>query len=272
MNDTRIAFIGAGNMAGAIIGGLLAQGVPARQLSASNRNPAKREALAREHGIRVEASNSAVLADADVVVLGVKPQVMGEVCQELAPHLRLDQLIVSVAAGITCASLTRWLGQRALVRCMPNVPSQLRLGASGLFANDQVSAEQRARAQEILAAVGLALWVEEERQLDAVTAVSGSGPAYFFLLMEAMTQAGTKLGLPAEVAQQLTLHTARGAAAMACQGDRSPEQLRRSVMSPKGTTERAIETFQAGAFEDLVEEALTAAADRAAELAQLPDR
>lgn len=273
MTTPRIAFIGAGNMAASLIGGLRAQGVAADALRASDRGAEQRAKIGAEHGIETFASNAEAIQGADVIVLAVKPQVMKDVCLDLAAHLRGGQLIVSIAAGITCASLERWLGQDALpvpaiVRCMPNTPALLRQGVSGLYANARVTAQQRQQAEQLLAAVGLALWLEEERLIDAVTAVSGSGPAYFFLLIEAMTAAGEKLGLPRDTAARLTLQTALGAAHMAVASDVDASELRRRVTSPAGTTEAAIKTFQAGGFEALVEQALTAAARRSAELAE----
>jgi len=195
---------------------------------------------------------------------------MQAVCRDLAAHLEHGPLIVSIAAGISCDSLQRWLGPRpqAIVRCMPNTPALLRQGVSGLFANAQVSAEQKAQAEQLLSAVGMALWLDEEHLIDAVTAVSGSGPAYFFLLIEAMTAAGQQLGLPRETAAQLTLQTALGAARMVCESDVEAAELRRRVTSPNGTTEAAIKAFQAGGFEQLVQQALNAAAQRSAELAE----
>ncbi len=189
-------------------------------------------------------------------------------CEALRPNLKPQQLVVSIAAGITCASMNNWLGAQPIVRCMPNTPALLRQGVSGLFATGQVSAEQRQQAQTLLGAVGTALWLDEEQQLDAVTAVSGSGPAYFFLLIEAMSAAGEKLGLSREVAVQLSQQTALGAAHMAVASDVDAGELRRRVTSPAGTTEAAIKTFQAGGFEALVEQALGAAARRSAEMAE----
>jgi pyrroline-5-carboxylate reductase len=193
---------------------------------------------------------------------------MKAVCQELASQLGAGQLIVSIAAGISCASLENWLGARAVVRCMPNTPALLRQGVSGLYANSLVSAAQRQQAEQLLGAVGLALWLDQEQLIDAVTAVSGSGPAYFFLMMEAMTAAGEKLGLARATAAQLALHTALGAARMAVASDVDAGELRRRVTSPAGTTEAAVKTFQAGGFEALVEQAMNAAAQRSAELAE----
>ncbi len=270
MTSPRIAFIGAGNMAASLIGGLRAKGVAADAIRASDPGAEQRAKISAEHGIQTFAQNADALAGADVVVLSVKPQVMQAVCQDLTPHLAHSPLIVSIAAGISCDSLQRWLGPRpqAIVRCMPNTPALLRQGVSGLFANAQVSDTQKQQAEQLLSAVGIALWLEEEHLIDAVTAVSGSGPAYFFLLIEAMTAAGQQLGLPRETAAQLTMQTALGAARMACESDVDAAELRRRVTSPNGTTEAAIKAFQAGGFEQLVQQALNAAAQRSAELAE----
>jgi pyrroline-5-carboxylate reductase len=269
MSKTRIAFIGAGNMAASLIGGMRAQGVDADLIRASDPGAETRERIAKEHGITVVADNAEAIEGADVVLLAVKPQMMKAVCEALKPALKPNQLIVSIAAGITCASMKTWLGEQPLVRCMPNTPALLRQGVSGLYATAEVTEAQREQAQTLLSAVGIALWVDTEAQIDAVTAVSGSGPAYFFLMIEAMTAAGVKLGLPADVASQLTLQTALGAARMATTSDVDAAELRRRVTSPAGTTEAAIKSFQADGFEAIVEKALSAAANRSAELAEL---
>jgi pyrroline-5-carboxylate reductase len=268
MSHPRIAFIGAGNMAASLIGGLLAQGIPASHIRASDPGAEQRAKIASEHGIALFADNTEAILDADVIVLATKPQVLKDVCLALAPSLQDGQLLVSIAAGISCASLGNWLGARPIVRCMPNTPALLRQGVSGLYANAEVNPAQRELAEQLLAAVGMALWLENEQQIDAVTAVSGSGPAYFFLLIEAMTAAGEQLGLPKAIAAQLTLQTALGAAHMAVASDVDAAELRRRVTSPNGTTEAAIKTFQAGGFAELVEQALSAAAKRSAELAE----
>ncbi|WNF55318.1 pyrroline-5-carboxylate reductase [Pseudomonas sp. SG20052] len=268
MSKTRIAFIGAGNMAASLIGGLRAKGLDAAQIRASDPGAETRAKVQAEHGVEVFADNADAIQDADVVVLAVKPQAMKAVCEAIRPSLKSNQLVVSIAAGITCASMNNWLGAQPIVRCMPNTPALLRQGVSGLFATAEVNAEQRQQAEELLSAVGIALWLNEEQQLDAVTAVSGSGPAYFFLLIEAMTAAGVKLGLPADIAAQLTVQTALGAAHMAVASDVDAAELRRRVTSPAGTTEAAIKSFQAGGFEALVEKALGAAAHRSAEMAE----
>lgn len=268
MNTTRIAFIGAGNMAASLIGGLRAKGLEASQIRASDPGEQTRAKVAAEHGIQVFADNAEAIEGVDVIVLAVKPQAMKAVCQALRPSLKPQQLVVSIAAGITCSSMNSWLGAQPIVRCMPNTPALLRQGVSGLYATAEVSAQQRQQAEELLSAVGIALWLDQEQQLDAVTAVSGSGPAYFFLLIEAMTAAGEKLGLPRKTAAQLTLQTALGAAHMAVSSDVDAAELRRRVTSPAGTTEAAIKSFQAGGFEALVEKALGAAAHRSAEMAE----
>lgn len=268
MSKTRIAFIGAGNMAASLIGGLRAKGLDAAQIRASDPGEQTRARVNAEHGIEVFADNADAIQGVDVIVLAVKPQAMKAVCEAIRPSLAPNQLVVSIAAGTTCASMKNWLGAQPIVRCMPNTPALLRQGVSGLFATSEVSAEQRQQAEELLSAVGIALWLNEEQQLDAVTAVSGSGPAYFFLLIEAMTAAGVKLGLPADIAAQLTVQTALGAAHMAVASDVDAAELRRRVTSPAGTTEAAIKSFQAGGFEALVEKALGAAAHRSAEMAE----
>ena len=267
MNNPQIAFIGAGNMAASLIGGLRADGMPASQICASGPDAEQRLQMANEHGIAMHAVNAQAVQGADLIVLAVKPQIMKAVCLDLAPHLQANQLIVSIAAGISCASLNSWLGPLPLVRCMPNTPSLVRQGVSGLLATPQVTAAQRLQAENLLNAVGMTLWLENEAQIDAVTAVSGSGPAYFFLLMEAMTAAGVKLGLPAATAAQLSAQTALGAARMATSSEVDAGELRRRVTSPNGTTEAAIKTFEAGGFASLVENALNAAAKRSVELA-----
>ncbi|TDF77687.1 pyrroline-5-carboxylate reductase [Pseudomonas sp. H9] len=268
MSKRQIAFIGAGNMASSLIAGLLAQGMEASLIRASCPRSEQRARIRAEHGIKTFADNASAIEGADVVVLAVKPQVMKTVCDALRPHVLPRQLVVSVAAGITCASLAGWLGDQAIVRCMPNTPVLLRQGASGLYANARVTAGQRADAERLLSSVGMTAWLDQEHQLDAVTAVSGSGPAYFFLLIEAMARSGEKLGLPRQTAMQLSLQTALGAAHMAMHSDIEVAELRRRVTSPGGTTEAAISSFQAGDFATLVERALVAAAQRSGILAE----
>jgi len=266
----RIAFIGAGNMAASIVGGLLESGHPADRICAADPFPASLERLRALGPVNLFADNAPAARGADVIVLAVKPQVMGEAAQSIAGAVQAGgALVISIAAGVTIASLESRLGEgAAIVRCMPNTPALLRCGASALFANRRVSSAQRGHAQAILDAVGTTRWVDSEEALDAVTALSGSGPAYFFLLMEAMVDAGCELGLDRDTATGLTIQTALGAARMAGEGGADLAELRRRVTSPGGTTERALESFEHSGFRDTVTTALRAACQRAAEMAR----
>lgn len=270
MTASQLAFIGGGNMASALVGGLVARGFAAQHIIASDVLPESLERLRQVAPVRTTTDNETAIAAADVVVLAVKPQVMKQVLAPLAATLRQRRpLIISIAAGIEIGSIEHWLGDATLpiVRCMPNTPALVQLGATGLYANGAVNAAQREQAETILGAVGIALWLKEEAQLDAVTAVSGSGPAYFFLVMEAMQAAGEQLGLDADVARTLTLQTALGAARMALDSDVDAAELRRRVTSPKGTTERAIASFEQDDLRAIFLRALTACRDRSQELA-----
>ena len=271
MSDQPIAFIGAGNMASSLIGGLVAQGRDPATIRAADPDAATRERAASRFGIEVSADNAATIGGAGTVVLAVKPQVMAEVVRDCAPAiLEAGALVVSVAAGVRGADICRWLGRDApVVRAMPNTPALLGCGATGLFANDHVSAGQRERAEAILSAAGITEWVAEEALLDAVTGISGSGPAYYFLLMELMENAGREMGLPADTARRLVLHTALGAARMALESEDAPGLLRERVTSPKGTTEAALNILREGGIEALVTDAVRGARDRAAELGDL---
>ncbi|UXD89013.1 pyrroline-5-carboxylate reductase [Thalassolituus hydrocarboniclasticus] len=267
---TQIAFIGGGNMASSIIGGLIKQGeTKASLIHVSDPGAEQRSKLEKEFGVVTHADNLEAIAKADVVIMAVKPQMMKEVLEPLQATLSKRQpLLISIAAGINMDSLARWSSCRAIVRCMPNTPSLLGLGATGLLGSKDVSLDQRNQADSLLRAVGLTVWVKTEAEIDAVTAVSGSGPAYYFLLMEAMIEAGKKLGLSEQTATKLTLQTALGAGQMALQSDVGPAELRRRVTSPGGTTERAIATFEAAHMREIVDAALKAASDRAAELSE----
>ncbi|WP_331344999.1 pyrroline-5-carboxylate reductase [Cellvibrio sp. UBA7661] len=269
MSTTKIAFIGAGNMAKAIIGGLLAEGYSRTQIIAAGPRMETLDKVKQEFHIDITTDNAAA-AQADVVVLGVKPQMLKDVALGLRASLAHKPLIISVAAGITTASIASWLGDdQAIVRCMPNTPSQLRAGASGLYANAHVSAAQKSQANAILGAVGIVQWLDDESLLNPVTAVSGSGPAYFFLFMEAMIDAGIKLGLSRECATELTLQTALGAAMLAKESHFDVAELRRRVTSPKGTTEQAINSFEQDQLRASVLNAMTACSNRAVELSEL---
>ncbi|GED44043.1 pyrroline-5-carboxylate reductase [Cobetia marina] len=269
-----IAFIGAGNMASAIFGGMIEAGYPADRIIATARSRDTLEALEQRYGVTTTQDNADAVARADVIVLGVKPQMMHDVCQALAPAVQERKpLVISVAAGITCDSLERWLGgELAIIRCMPNTPSLVGVGASGLYATSRVTDEQRALMDEMLTAVGIVEWVEEEGLLEAVTGISGSGPAYFFLFIEALEAAGIELGLDAETARRLAIQTGRGAAQMAFTSEHEPAELRRRVCSPNGTTERAINSFEGDGLREIVGRAAKASSARAAELARELDQ
>ncbi len=267
----HITFIGAGNMSGSIIGGLVNNGYPASSITASAPTTVNLAPLAAQYGINISTDNHLSASTADILILGVKPQILKAVCMDLAPTLaNKTPLIITIAAGIETTHIQSWLGKDfPIIRCMPNTPSLVLKGASGLFANQQVSAEQQRQADEIFSAVGITEWVEHEDQMHAITALSGSGPAYFFLIMEAMEEAAVKAGIPRENARKLSIQTILGAATMAQQSDLEPAQLKRNVMSPGGTTEKAIESFETGGIRELFDTAIYAATQRSKELAEL---
>ena len=263
-----IAFIGAGNMAFSMIGGLVAQGYPATEITASDPHAEALMRLEQQFGVKTTRDNLAACDRAEVIVLAVKPQVLKPVAEALTPALKHRPLIISIAAGISSKLLNKWLGKDiAVVRCMPNTPALVQQGASGHYANSKVSTEQKQQATQLLNTVGMSIWVDNEDLINAVTAVSGSGPAYFFLLMEAMIKAGVKQGLSADQAHQLTLQTAVGAAALVQQSDVTVEELRRRVTSPGGTTEQAILSFERAGFEQMVDNALAVCAKRSQTIA-----
>jgi len=270
MKQTSIGFIGGGNMAGSLIGGLIHDGCAPDLLWVSDPADQHRQEFASRFGIHTTNDNAALVANCDVVLLAVKPQVLTEVCKEIATAVQQRQpLLISIAAGVGSEAIERWLGGGvSLVRVMPNTPALVQSGAAGLFATAGVSDAQRGMAESIMRAVGLTLWVEQESSMDAVTALSGSGPAYFFLVMEAMEKAGQALGLSAESARLLTLQTAFGAAKMALESEHGAAELRRRVTSPGGTTEAALKVLSNGNgnIETLFADALTAARDRSVEL------
>ncbi len=269
----RIAFIGGGNMARSLIGGLVRTGVSAQQLTASEPNPELRDALARDFAITTHASNDESTRGSDVLVLAVKPQMMKTVCDDLRGIVqRTHPLVVSIAAGITIDQLDRWLGgNTAIVRCMPNTPALIGAGATGLCANARVTVAQRALAQRIVDAVGLSRWIEDEASMDTVTALSGSGPAYFFLLVEALEDAAAAQGLPRETARELAAQTCLGAGRMLLESDVAAAELRRRVTSPGGTTQAALESFAADKFVAIVARAVAAATERGREMSKQTD-
>jgi pyrroline-5-carboxylate reductase len=270
MKTTRLAFIGAGNMARSLIGGLIADGWDPASISVADPDKNQLSALASRFQVHTDTDNHRITLDSDVLVLAVKPQIIRNVALDLSAAVQTAQpLIISVAAGIRTLDLVRWLGGAgALVRCMPNTPALVQSGATALFANASVSAAQKDLAESILRAVGLALWVDDEDLMDAVTALSGSGPAYILLVIEALQEAGQQLGLKEKTARLLALQTAFGAAKMALESSDEPALLRQRVTSPGGTTEKALEVLENGHLRALFNDALTAARDRSRELAR----
>jgi pyrroline-5-carboxylate reductase len=268
LNDSKICFIGAGNMASCIIGGLLKNGFPAQQVIASAPSNEKNLSTLKDTlNIEISNNNQHAAANADIIVLSVKPQVLQSVCEDIANSLSHQPLIISIAAGISIDSIQSWLGNDLpIIRCMPNTPSQVLKGASGLIDNTHVSDTQKQAASELFEAIGIVEWVKDEHQIHAVTALSGSGPAYIFLVIEAMEAAAIKQGLSPETARKLAAQTVAGAADMVLSSDIEPAQLKRNVMSPGGTTERAIQTFESLGLVSIFESAINAAAERSVEM------
>lgn len=271
MPAQRIAFIGGGNMAHSLIGGLMADGYPADCVHAADPDPEQRRDLANRFQINVQGDNREAILGAKAVVFAVKPQTIKSVLEPLGSLLREQQsLVISIAAGVREPDISRWLGgQVPVVRTMPNTPALVRAGATALYANEHVSQAQRDLAESLLRAVGITQWLDDESLLDIVTALSGSGPAYFFLLMEILEKVAIELGLPQQTARLLTLETALGAARMALESTEDPGYLRQRVTSPGGTTQAATRVLESGNMHELFRRALQAATDRARELGRL---
>lgn len=268
-NGMNISFIGGGNMASALIGGLVAQGFDAAHMRVVEVSEDVRDVLRTRHGVQVFAAVDATAVAGDVLVLAVKPQQLHEVAATLRPLLK-RQLVVSIAAGVRAGDLSRWLGDyRALVRCMPNTPAMVGSGMTGLYALPEVTSEQRQQAETVLRAVGSTLWLEQESAMDAVTAVSGSGPAYVFYFMEAMQDAAVELGFSPAEARHLTRETFLGAAKLAASSEEDAATLRARVTSKGGTTERALAAMEEASVKAAIVSALHAAAERSRELGEL---
>ena len=267
-SSPRIAFIGGGNMARSLIGGLLRNGTAADTMAVSEPNDDLRAALARDFSIAVHGDNAAAARSADALVLAVKPQVMKSVCAGLRETAQVHKpLVISIAAGIRVAQLERWLGgDLAVVRAMPNTPALIGAGATGVCANARVDAALCTMAQNVLGAAGLVQWLDDEALMDTVTAISGSGPAYFFLLVEALEDAAVAQGMPRKTARELAAQTCLGAGRMLREDAIGPAELRRRVTSPNGTTQAALESFAADRFGEIVARAIAAATRRGAEL------
>lgn len=271
--NPSITFIGGGNMARSLIGGLLKQGLEPSRLHVSEPHAPTREALARELGIHAVDDNLQAAACGEVWLLAVKPQVVKSVCAELRETAgRRRPLVLSIAAGITATQLEAWLGgDMPVIRIMPNTPALLGAGASGLYANGRVDAGHRQLAERLFQATGLCAWIDDETLMDSVTALSGSGPAYVFLLCEAMQAAAEKQGLPADTARALAVQTFVGAARMLAESNEPAEVLRQRVTSPNGTTHAAITAFEQGGLRELVQVALDAACARGQALSREND-
>ncbi|MEZ5484227.1 MAG: pyrroline-5-carboxylate reductase [Lysobacteraceae bacterium] len=262
-DSPRILFIGGGNMARSLIGGMIARGVPASRIAVVEPVSASRESLNRQFGVTTAESPETIAAGADVVVLAVKPQVMRNVCASLRPLLASKALLVSVAAGLRSDQINAWMGgERAIVRVMPNTPALLGAGAAGLYANAKVSQRQRKEAETLMESTGLVRWIEHEARMDVVTALSGSGPAYVFLLAEAMQAAAEAQGMDADTARALAAQTVLGAARMLTESGEDAAELRRRVTSPNGTTHAAIQSFEGDGFRAMVDRAINAATER----------
>jgi pyrroline-5-carboxylate reductase len=260
----RIAFLGGGNMAAALIGGLIAKGTDAASISVVEVSPTARERLGSRYAVHVATAPGAEMQRAEVIVLAVKPQDAQSAVASISVQ---QQLVISIAAGLTLKTLSRWLGgHRKLVRCMPNTPALIGAGIAGLHALPEVSAEERKKAETILTAVGEAVWVPEERLLDPVTAVSASGPAYVFWMMEQLAASAEKLGIGPDVARKLALHTILGAAKLAASSSEPPATLRKNVTSKGGTTEAALNVFEEEKLAERFGRAVRAASRRATEL------
>lgn len=262
-----LAFIGGGNMGRSLIGGLIARGIAPGRIVVADPSDTARGKLIADFGIRAVAHASEAIHDAALVLLAVKPQVMRDVCQSLAVDFPERSVAVSIAAGITTIQLDTWLGGgRAVVRAMPNTPALLGAGATGLYANARTTPEQRQLASAVLGAVGICEWLDKESLVDVVTALSGSGPAYFFLLAEAMQTAAVELGLPESTARALAAQTCLGAGRMLIEAGEDAATLRQRVTSPGGTTQAALDCFAHEGFRAIVARALDAATRRGAEL------
>ena len=271
LKDKKISFIGGGNMAGALISGLLAKSINPAHITVADPSKDIRASLSAKKVNCVDPTQDPHVAikGAEVIVLAVKPQVMAKVVADFADVLTDEQVVISVAAGLTCDSLSNMLnGHKTIVRAMPNTPAMIQMGATGLYATDAVSDSQKQTCEALMRAVGLTIWVEDEDQLHAVTAVSGSAPAYFFYVMEAMIDTGEKLGLTRKDASALALQTALGSAQLAITSDDTPSELRNKVTSPNGTTQAAIESLQSDDLASMFERAMQACVSRSEAISQ----
>lgn len=271
----RIGFIGAGNMAQAILKGLIQAGIAEHRLSCSNPSPEKLDLLTSEFpALSVSQNNLAVAKESDIIIIAVKPQKLSEVLKPLSAVLLADKLIISVVAGVETESFCKQLQQNiSIIRAMPNTPATIGMGATGLFANSMIEAQHKNHAESIFNAVGLSVWIEQEAQMDLVTAISGSGPAHYFLYLESMIKSATNQGMSPEVAKTLVTQTALGAINIVSQDlEQDISQLRRKVTSPAGTTAAAIDFLQQNNFESLIDKAVQSSVTRGKELAKTVEK
>jgi len=268
MKNLSLAFVGGGNMTRCLLAGVLEADYQANKIWVCDPNPEKLQSLTHQYGVHVTDVNQEAIANAEVIVFAVKPQNMQAAVMQAAAQIRQKKpLIISVAAGVTTAAIQNWLGfTTAVIRCIPNTPAMVGSGATGLYANEEASEEQRQIAESLLRSVGIILWLETEAQLNTVTALSGSGPAYFFLVMESLQQAAEEAGLSSQQAKLLTIQTALGSARLALETEHALTELRDQVTSPGGTTEQGVAVLEAGGLAELFAKALQAARQRAIEL------
>jgi pyrroline-5-carboxylate reductase len=270
MKTATIAIIGGGNMGTSLVGGLINDGYPADKIWMTDISAERLVYLKQNYGVNTTAQNQEAVKSADTVIFSIKPQVFQTVTTALKPILQTQKpLVISIAAGIRENSIQTWLGGNLpIVRAMPNTPALIGCGATALFANSYVSDTQAKSAEAILRAVGIVAWVKDETLMDVVTALSGSGPAYFFLMMDVLQQAGEKMGLPSEISHALTLQTVFGAARMAMESNESLTTLRKQVTSPGGTTEQGLRVLEESNIQGILTETLNAAKTRSEELAK----
>ncbi|MAH73356.1 MAG: pyrroline-5-carboxylate reductase [Porticoccaceae bacterium] len=256
-------------MASALINGLISNGYPSTEILVSDPNEDAKNSLSEQHHIQCMSDNKSAVRIADLIILAVKPQILKEVASELSKVIQIQKVVVSIAAGVSISALQNWFGKNIpIVRSMPNTPTMLGLGATGMYANRHVTAEKCSLVERIFNTVGYSCWLDSEKDIDSVTAVSGSSPAYFFFIFEIMQRVAEDFGLSPRAAKNLILRTAKGSVEMALNSDSEVSELRRQVTSPKGTTEQAIASLQSGNLDQLIHQAMKAALKRAQELSE----
>ncbi|WP_351088448.1 pyrroline-5-carboxylate reductase [Shewanella sp. S1-49-MNA-CIBAN-0167] len=270
MTQAKVCFIGAGNMTRSIISGLVTHGYPSDLIHATNPSKGKLDALQQDFAIEVSHDNHAAAKAAEVIVLSVKPQLMASVCEDLSSLDLADKLIITIAAGIPASRYPVYFKQPIkLIRTMPNTPTQIGYGMTGIYADDSISAEHKAICETLMQSGGKVVWVDKEAELDQVIALAGSSPAYFYLFIESMIASGVNMGMAEDKARLLAEQAALGAAQMVIQNQQlSVTELRQNVMSKGGTTARAVETLQQGGLVELVDQAMTNCVARAQEMAK----